>query len=181
MNKNFAAGLLLPALAGLAGCAWEPPPAPAPPAPPVSLTKVYFYPAQGQSEAQQDRDRYDCYVWAVDQTGFDPSRRIAPREARATVVPARAPGETIAAGAAVGAAVGAVAADGGEAGKGAVVGALAGAVVGSAVASAQRDEAEAIEARRDARGSGNGRYEREAAEYRRAMSACLEGRGYSVR
>jgi len=30
-------------------------------------------------------------------------------------------------------------------------------------------------------GRGQGRYEREAAEYRRAMSACLEGRGYSVR
>ncbi len=28
---------------------------------------------------------------------------------------------------------------------------------------------------------GAGRYEQEAADYRRAMSACLTGRGYSVR
>src|SRR5262245_6177999 len=70
-------------------------PAPAPAAQPVSLSKVYFYPTQGQSEEQQDRDRYDCHVWAVKQTGFDPSQHIAPREARAAVVPARAPGETV--------------------------------------------------------------------------------------
>ena len=147
--------------------------------PPPSLTKVYFYPSQGQSAEQQDRDRYDCYLWAVNQTGFDPSRQIAPGSSRATVVPARAPGETIAAAAAVGAVIGAVAASPGEGGKGALVGALAGTVVGSAAASAEADEARVIQARTDRRGYG--RYEREAAEYRRAMSACLEGRGYSVR
>jgi hypothetical protein len=60
-----------------------------------------------------------------------------------------------------------------------VVGALAGSVVGSAAATAQQEETRAVQARKDRRGYG--RYEREAAEYRRAMSACLEGRGYSVR
>jgi hypothetical protein len=33
-----------------------------------------IYPAKGQSQAQQDRDRYECHSWAVKQTGFDPSR-----------------------------------------------------------------------------------------------------------
>jgi hypothetical protein len=33
---------------------------------------VIAYPAQGQSDEQRDRDRYDCYLWAVQQTGFDP-------------------------------------------------------------------------------------------------------------
>ncbi len=32
-----------------------------------------FYPAEGQSDEQRDRDRYDCYLWASGQTGFDPS------------------------------------------------------------------------------------------------------------
>jgi len=31
------------------------------------------YPSGGQSPEQQSSDRYDCYRWAVDQTGFDPT------------------------------------------------------------------------------------------------------------
>jgi hypothetical protein len=95
------------------------------------------------------------------------------------VVPARSPGETVAAAAAVGAVIGAATANRGEGGQGALVGALAGTVVGAAVASTQTEDARASEARYNSRGYG--RFEREATEYRRAMSACLEGRGYSVR
>jgi hypothetical protein len=179
MDRKYLVGLVVSASIGLGACAYSPPQPAAPPPPPPNLTKVYFYPTQGQSEAQQDRDRYDCYVWAADQTGFDPSREIGPREARAAVVPARSAGETIGTAAAVGAVIGAIAASPGDAGKGAVVGALAGSVVGSAAATAQQEEARAVQARSDRRGYG--RYERGAAEYRRAMSACLEGRGYSVR
>lgn len=36
-------------------------------------TQVYAYPKQGQSEQQADRDRYDCHLWAVEQSGFDPA------------------------------------------------------------------------------------------------------------
>lgn len=35
---------------------------------------VVAYPANGQSPAQIDQDRYDCYRWAVDQSGFDPAK-----------------------------------------------------------------------------------------------------------
>ena len=35
---------------------------------------IFAYPAKGQSQAQQDRDRYECHSWAVRQTGFDPTR-----------------------------------------------------------------------------------------------------------
>jgi hypothetical protein len=34
---------------------------------------VYVYPREGQSEEQQNRDRFECHRWAVDQAGFDPS------------------------------------------------------------------------------------------------------------
>src|SRR5260370_34218937 len=34
---------------------------------------IYIYPAKGQSQAQQDKDRYECHAWAVQQTGVDPS------------------------------------------------------------------------------------------------------------
>jgi hypothetical protein len=177
MNAKTAL-LLAAATLALTACAYAPEEPDPPEAQPVNLTRVYFYPSQGQTAAQQDRDRYDCYVWSVDQTGFDPARRIGPRETRATVVPSPSPLDSIATGAAVGAVVGAAAAGHGDRVEGALVGALAGSVVGSAAASAGQAQARNADTRYN---RGYGRYEREAAEYRRAMSACLEGRGYSVR
>jgi len=38
---------------------------------------IYAYPSKGQSQSQQDRDRYECHSWAVKQTGLDPSRAQA--------------------------------------------------------------------------------------------------------
>ena len=35
--------------------------------------EMIIYPAKGQSQEQLDKDRYECHVWAVSQTGFDPS------------------------------------------------------------------------------------------------------------
>jgi hypothetical protein len=39
-----------------------------------SGTDVFVYPKNGQSEAQQSTDRYECHAWAVQQSGFDPTR-----------------------------------------------------------------------------------------------------------
>jgi hypothetical protein len=36
--------------------------------------KVFLYPKNGQSPDQQARDRYECYRFAVAQSGFDPTR-----------------------------------------------------------------------------------------------------------
>jgi len=33
----------------------------------------YAYPMQNQSPDQQKKDGYECHLWAVEQTGFDPS------------------------------------------------------------------------------------------------------------
>lgn len=33
---------------------------------------VYIYPQKGQSQQQQEKDKYECYSWAKQQTGFDP-------------------------------------------------------------------------------------------------------------
>ena len=35
--------------------------------------KLYVYPAAGQSEAQTADDRYQCHLWAADQSGHDPT------------------------------------------------------------------------------------------------------------
>ena len=151
---------------------------PLPAQPRVSLSKVYFYPSRGQSEEQQDRDRYECHNWGVRETGFDPSLRLAGEE-RGAVVPARSSGQTIGAAAAVGAVIGAIAGGRGDALEGAVVGGMAGTVLGSAAASANEADARRAEQARAVNVSV--RYEKQAVEFRRAMSACLEGRGYSVK
>ena len=41
------------------------------------MPKVFLYPKNGQSAEQQARDRYDCYRFAVAQSGFDPMRTTA--------------------------------------------------------------------------------------------------------
>jgi hypothetical protein len=35
--------------------------------------QIFVYPNNSQSSEQQAKDRYECYRWAVDQTGFDPT------------------------------------------------------------------------------------------------------------
>lgn len=35
--------------------------------------KLYVYPAAGQSEERMSEDRYQCHVWAADESGYDPT------------------------------------------------------------------------------------------------------------
>jgi hypothetical protein len=35
--------------------------------------EVFAYPNRGQSDEQSDRDRYECHLWAADQSGYDPT------------------------------------------------------------------------------------------------------------
>ncbi|HVO68364.1 MAG TPA: DUF6515 family protein [Syntrophales bacterium] len=39
-----------------------------------SVDKLFIYPRKGQSEKQQAEDQYQCHLWAVGQTGYDPTR-----------------------------------------------------------------------------------------------------------
>ena len=34
--------------------------------------EIIVYPAQGQSNDQMEKDKFECYNWAKGQTGFDP-------------------------------------------------------------------------------------------------------------
>ncbi|MEJ2133432.1 MAG: YMGG-like glycine zipper-containing protein, partial [Gammaproteobacteria bacterium] len=95
------------------------------------------------------------------------------------VRPEPTPGESVIAGAAVGAAVGAVIGAPNSPGEGALIGAMAGSVMGAAAASSQQANAQRISESRAA--EYQARLDAQAATYRRAMSACLEGRGYAVR
>lgn len=175
---------LLAAFAALSlvACA-STPQAPAEPAslPPPS-TQIYFYPTQGQSAAQQDRDRYECYLWARKQTGFDPSSpQLAPHQRLQVIPTTPPPGQDTAVGAVTGAVIGAVVAPPGRSAEGAAVGAIAGAAIGTTSEAARQEQAERIQRGYDRQEAQRmARLEQQASSYRRAMAACLEGRGYTV-
>jgi len=99
---------------------------------PLPPTQVFFYPNSGQSQARQERDRYECYLWAVKQTGFDPSQPQVASHVRVEVLPMPAPGHDTALGALTGAMLGAAVSRPRDVGTGAVVGAIGGAMIGAA-------------------------------------------------
>ncbi len=182
--------LFASAFALLAGCVESPPPrpyrpyteVPPPPPPPAANTQVYAYPTQGQTPEQTDRDRYDCHEWAVKQSNFDPSAPGTPPHDRVVVASGPPPGTNTAIGAVAGAVLGAVIAGPRNSGFGAVAGGITGAAIGSAGDAANADvRNQQIQAARaqDARQAAN--MDQKASNYRRAISACLEGRGYSVK
>ncbi|MEP6548222.1 MAG: glycine zipper family protein [Gammaproteobacteria bacterium] len=159
----------------LAACATPPPRTYAVPAPPPQ--RVFVYPANGQSAEQTDRDRYECHIWAVQQTGVDPSRADASAYERVVVQPANPPGSGTAAGAIGGAILGAIVAGPRNAGAGLLIGGATGAIVGSAADANAQTEAQQTQQRYN-QGAAAGRAR--ADSYRRAISACLQGRGYTI-
>ena len=149
-----------------------------PPAPPPLM----IYPARGQSADQHARDRYDCHIWAVQQSGYDPSRPGVPPSGRVVVEPANPPGTGTAIGAIAGAILGAAIAGPRDAGAGLVLGGITGAAVGTASDANSQAYANAEQARLDrnaaagaAAANAQGTY-----NYRRAISACLDARGYTI-
>jgi len=159
----------------LAACVTPPPRTVAVPAPPPQ--RVFVYPANGQSPEQTERDRYECHIWAVQQTGVDPSRAGANAYERVVVQPANPPGAGTVAGAIGGAIIGSIIAGPRNAGAGLVLGGATGAIVGSASdAQAQAQAQQTQQALNQSAAAGRAR----ADSYRRAIGACLQGRGYTI-
>jgi hypothetical protein len=146
------------------------------------MTQVYFYPAKGQTPERQSRDQYECYNWAIQKTGFDPSQSSIPTERRVKVVPMPPPGHDTAVMAIAGAVLGALIAGPRHAGTGALIGAGSGAVIGATSDISRQQYAQQMdEAYNRPNQALDTRYETKANDFRRAMGACLEGRGYSVK
>lgn len=162
---------------GLAGCAAvllsgcvEAPVRPEAVMPPP-MPRIFVYPARGQTPDQQSRDRYDCHVWAVQQTGVDPTTARTPPYERVVVAPV--PGAGTFAGAVGGAILGSILGGEDNSGAAALVGGVAGAMIGSAADANAQAQAQAANQQIAT--------QRAAAEgYRRALTACLEARGYTV-
>ena len=122
---------------------------------------------------QQAKDESDCYSWAVKQSGYDP---INPTTVQAKQVNQGPDGSAIkgsAGGAAVGAAIGAIS---GDAGKGAAIGAISGAVLGHRGGRMEKFAEQGQANQQAAQTNAN-----LVDGFVKAYTACLEGKGYTVK
>ena len=139
--------------------------------------KPIIFPNKGQTPQQQDQDNYQCYNWAKQNTGFDP---MVPFQPTAPPPPAQAPqGGAVkgaAGGALAGAAIGSLS---GDAGKGAAAGAIAGGLIGGVK---RKQQTQQIAAQQDQYAQQQqAAYNQKRDTYSRAFSACMEGKGYTVK
>lgn len=124
---------------------------------------------RGQSLEQTRRDRYECHNWAVGETGEVPPAVPAgdgPNDGKRELRRKRIDRAIV--GAAIGGAVGSLFGNGWRrhSSDRVLAGAAAGAAIGAATARGGRKDDTSAET--------------EPSDYLRALTACLEGRGYSV-
>ena len=137
---------------------------------------LIVYPAKGQSQEQMEKEKFECYTWAKQQTGFDPMQVPT----ASTPPPQEQAGKGGALkGAAVGAGAGALIKRGGSRSKGAGTGAVVGGVLGGARQSRQRSQDQ--QARQQWEQQQANEYAQKRNTYNRAYSGCMEGRGYTVK
>lgn len=134
------------------------------------IQPLFIYPDKEQTQEQLDQDHAECEMWTFEQIGF-PQGYVASEDAGKNKVKKNAAIGTVA-GAGIGAAAGAV---GGKPGKGAAAGAAAGLIGGLIIGSKKkkkaREKAEEEATAVDSQYNDN---------YRRAMTACMGARGYTV-
>ena len=134
---------------------------------------LYVFPANNQDQATQETDEFTCFKWAKEQTGYDPMNppKYVPNQVDQSPDGSAVKGAAV--GAAGGAAIGAIA---GDAGEGAAIGAIVGGVRGRRAKKASNQQQQqannnaAVAASADAKN-----------DYNKAFSACMEGKGYTVK
>jgi hypothetical protein len=149
-------------------------------APSASDLGLFVYPAKEQTKEQQAKDEQECYAWANEQSTIDPTAPTANSDSAAQAAQAKTDSATAGAavggaarGAAGGAVIGAIA---GDAGEGAAIGAVTGAVAGRRARKKASQQAGA-QAKQQTEAASAQKTE----TFKKAMSACLEGRGYTVK
>jgi len=147
---------------------------------PALAQDFVIYPAKGQSQEQMEKDKFECYSWAKKQSGFDPMEMPKatapppPQQAQGSVAGGALKGG--AGGALVGLGIGAIA---GNAGKGAAIGAVSGGAIGGIRSHRQQKQDE--QAQQQWAQEQASQYQQLRSAYNRAYSACLEGKGYTVK
>jgi predicted lipid-binding transport protein (Tim44 family) len=148
----------------------------------VSAQDFVVYPAQGQSDEQMEKDKFECYSWAKKQSGFDPMQMPTatsppPSQERKSVA-----GSTVGGGVAGGlggAVIGGIAGGSKGARKGALIGGLSGGAIGGMRSSSQNRNADAKQKQWEQEQVNQ--YMQKRNTYNRNFAACMEGRGYSVK
>lgn len=134
---------------------------------------LYAYPAKGQSQKKQKGDEFECYKWAMQQSGIDP---LNLPKVEAAPVETGPDGSMIvggAKGAAAGLAIGAIA---GDAGKGAAIGAVVGGLGGIR-------KKKMTDAQKQQQSQANAANTEQAIKesFVKGFSACMEGKGYTIK
>ena len=138
----------------------------------VMAQDLYVYPAKGQTAEQQSKDEYECYQWAKRDSGFDPMQ--VPKASSPAPSSQRQRGGVVRGGLG-GAAIGAIVGDSDDAKKGAAIGGLLGG------ARQRQRNVSAEQERAQWEQQQTNEYAHNRNNYNRAYSACMEGRGYTVR
>ena len=182
--------------------AWVIPAATAQTAPPPAWSPaksigMFAYPKNNQNADQQLKDESDCYGSAKQNTGVDPQAPVpagpsAQQNQAAQLQAAQQAGNDVskggtvrgaARGAAGGAAVGAIA---GDAGTGAAIGATVGAIRGRRVQRMKEEQAkeqaaqQTAQAQQQTQANAQAQHKDAVDMFKRAFSACMDARGYSV-
>jgi hypothetical protein len=132
--------------------------------------ELMIFPNADQTPEQQEQDKYACYSWGKEQSGFDP---MAPPTATEPPPEQEARKGGLLRGAARGAVIGGVVDN--EAGKGAAAGAFIGGM-------RRQDQKRKEAAEREQWEQEQQRiYAAKRDRYNRAYGACLEGKDYTVR
>ena len=136
---------------------------------------LFVYPPEGKTQSEREQDDYQCYNWAKNETRYDPMNSNKPQKVEADPHAKSGSGLRGALrGAARGAVIGEIADD--DASKGAQAGAALGMMRGR-TASRQANQQAA-----GAQNSANQlAYAQNQDNFKKAMSICLEARGYSVK
>jgi len=142
-------------------------------APPGLTEELYIYPAQDQSAEQMDKDKHECYSWAKKDSGFDPM--AVPTTSTAPPSDQKKSAGVVKGGLA-GAATGAIIGDNRKATR---RGAAAGGLIGGVRQSSHNTKVDQSQQQWEQQEAS--RYANERNNYNRAYSACLEGRGYTVK
>lgn len=134
---------------------------------------LFVYPSKGQSKSQQKKDEFECYNWAIEQSGIDPLNLPKIEAAPVQSGPTGAGIGGAARGAAAGAAIGAITGDAGEgAAVGAVVGGLAGRRAGKAAQQQSNQQAQA---------NVTAQEQKMKDDFKKAFTVCIEGKGYTIK
>jgi outer membrane lipoprotein SlyB len=141
----------------------------------ASLNKklgMFIFPAKDQKPEQQQKDEAYCYEWAVKNSGVDPLNMEAVKPDSVATGRQGEVARGAAKGAAAGVAIGAIA---GDAGEGAAIGAVAGGLAGRRARKANEQQQ-----KQQAQKKAESTTQSQIDSFKKAYTACLTGKGYTV-